>query len=92
MATSVAEQLVEELRDSGVPRIYDLVGDSLNPIVDAVRRTAGIEWVHVHNEEAAAFAAAAEARLTGRLAVCAGSCVTQKLPHRESQGTYCSSP
>jgi pyruvate dehydrogenase (quinone) len=43
LATSVAEQLVEELRDSGVPRIYDLVGDSLNPIVDAVRRTAGIE-------------------------------------------------
>jgi pyruvate dehydrogenase (quinone) len=74
LATSVAEQLVEELRDSGVQRIYGLVGDSLNPIVDAVRRTEGIEWVHVHNEEAAAFAAAAEARLTGRLAVCAGSC------------------
>ena len=74
MATSVAEQLVEDLRDTGVQRIYGLVGDSLNPIVDAVRRTEGIEWVHVHNEEAAAFAAAAEARLTGRLAVCAGSC------------------
>jgi pyruvate dehydrogenase (quinone) len=74
MATSVAEQLVEDLRDSGVERIYGLVGDSLNPIVDAVRRTEGIEWVHVHNEEAGAFAAAAEARLTGRLAVCAGSC------------------
>jgi len=42
MATSVAEQLVEDLRDSRVPRIYDLVGDSLNIIVDAVRRTAGI--------------------------------------------------
>jgi pyruvate dehydrogenase (quinone) len=65
---------VEELRDSGVQRIYGLVGDSLNPIVDAVRRTEGLEWVHVHNEEAGAFAAAAEARLTGRLAVCAGSC------------------
>ena len=74
MATSVAEQLVEDLRDSRVQRIYGLVGDSLNPIVDAVRRTEGIEWVHVHNEEAGAFAAAAEARLTGRLAVCAGSC------------------
>jgi len=49
------------------------VGDSLNPIVDAIRRTQGIEWVHVHNEEAGAFAACAEAQLTGRLAVCAGS-------------------
>jgi pyruvate dehydrogenase (quinone) len=57
-----------------VERIYGLVGDSLNPIVDAVRRTDGIEWIHVRNEEAAAFAAAAEAQLTGRLAVCAGSC------------------
>jgi pyruvate dehydrogenase (quinone) len=73
MATSVAEQLVEELRDSEVQRIYGLVGDSLNPIVDAVRRTEAIGWVHVHNEEAAAFAVA-EVRLTGRLAVCAGSC------------------
>jgi pyruvate dehydrogenase (quinone) len=42
--------------------------------VDAVRRTAGIEWIHVRNEEAGAFAATAEAQLTGRLAVCAGSC------------------
>ena len=74
MAISVAKQLVEELRDSGVQRIYGLVGDSLNPIADAIRRTEGIEWVHVHNEEAAAFAASAEARLTGRLAVCAASC------------------
>lgn len=74
MAISVAEQLVEGLRDCGARRIYGLVGDSLNPIVDAVRRTEGIDWIHVHNEEAAAFAASAEARLTGRLAVCAGSC------------------
>lgn len=74
MAISVAKQLVEELRDSGVQRIYGLVGDSLNPIADAIRRTEGIDWVHVHNEEAAAFAASAEARLTGRLAVCAASC------------------
>lgn len=74
MPISVAKQLVEELYHSGVQRIYGLVGDSLNPIVDAVRRTEGIEWVHVHNEEAAAFAASAEARLTGRLAVCAASC------------------
>ncbi|MEV6899491.1 pyruvate dehydrogenase [Amycolatopsis sp. NPDC051372] len=73
MAT-VAEQLVRTLRDAGVERIYGIVGDSLNPIVDAVRRTDGIEWVHVRHEEAAAFAAAAEAQVTGKLAVCAGSC------------------
>jgi pyruvate dehydrogenase (quinone) len=49
-----------------VSRILGLVGDSLNPFVDAVRRAEGIDWVHVRNEEAAAFAAAAEAQLTGR--------------------------
>jgi pyruvate dehydrogenase (quinone) len=73
MAT-VAEQLVRTLRDAGVERIYGIVGDSLNPIVDAVRRTEGIEWVHVRHEESAAFAAAAEAQVTGKLTVCAGSC------------------
>jgi len=73
MAT-VAEQFIQVLRQAGVERIYGVVGDSLNPIVDAIRRTDGIEWVHVRNEEAGAFAAAAEAQLTGRLAVCAGSC------------------
>ena len=73
MAT-VAEQLVRALREAGVERIYGIVGDSLNPVVDAVRRTDGIEWVHVRHEEAAAFAAAAEAQVTGKLAVCAGSC------------------
>lgn len=73
MAT-VAEQLVRALREAGVERIYGIVGDSLNPIVDAVRRTDGIEWVHVRHEEAAAFAAAAEAQVTGKLTVCAGSC------------------
>ncbi|HVV24282.1 MAG TPA: pyruvate dehydrogenase [Pseudonocardiaceae bacterium] len=71
---SVAQQLVTVLRQAGVERIYGVVGDSLNPVVDAIRRTDGIEWVHVRNEEAAAFAAAAEAQTTGRLAVCAGSC------------------
>ncbi|GGV17266.1 pyruvate dehydrogenase [Actinomadura cremea] len=73
MAT-VAEQFIEVLHRAGVRRIYGVVGDSLNPVVDAVRRTDGIEWVHVRNEEAGAFAAAAEAQTTGRLAVCAGSC------------------
>ncbi|MEU3269797.1 pyruvate dehydrogenase [Saccharomonospora sp. NPDC006951] len=71
---SVADQFVEVLVQAGVSRIYGVVGDSLNPVVDAIRRTPGIDWVHVRNEEAGAFAAAAEAQLTGRLAVCAGSC------------------
>ncbi len=71
---TVAAQLVRMLRDAGVERIYGVVGDSLNPVVDAVRHTEGIEWVHVSNEEGGAFAAAAEAQVTGQLAVCAGSC------------------
>ncbi|MFR9731557.1 pyruvate dehydrogenase [Saccharopolyspora sp. MS10] len=71
---TVADQFIEVLVQAGVQRIYGIVGDSLNPVVDAVRRTEGIEWVHVRHEEAAAFAASAEAQLTGRLAVCAGSC------------------
>ncbi|AXK46846.1 pyruvate dehydrogenase [Brachybacterium saurashtrense] len=72
--STFAQLLVTQLRDLGVERIYGVVGDSLNPVVDAVRTTEGIEWVDVRNEEAGAFAAGAEARLTGRLAVCAGSC------------------
>jgi pyruvate dehydrogenase (quinone) len=72
--SSTAEQIVQVLRQAGVERVYGVVGDSLNPFVDAIRTTEGIAWVHVRNEEAGAFAAAAEAQLTGRLAVCAGSC------------------
>lgn len=72
--STVADQLVRTLRDAGVERVYGIVGDSLNTVVDAIRRTEGIEWVHVRHEEAAAFAAAAEAQVTGKLAVCAGSC------------------
>jgi pyruvate dehydrogenase (quinone) len=71
---TVGEQLVQVLRQAGVTRVYGVVGDSLNPFVDAIRRTPEIKWIHVRNEEAGAFAAAAEAQLTGRLAVCAGSC------------------
>jgi pyruvate dehydrogenase (quinone) len=71
---TLADQLLDVLLQAGVQRIYGVVGDSLNPVVDAIRRTDGIEFVHVRNEEAGAFAAAAEAQLTGRLAVCAGSC------------------
>ncbi|MFE9245850.1 pyruvate dehydrogenase [Nocardiopsis sp. NPDC006938] len=71
---TVAEQLVRTLVAAGVTRIYGVVGDSLNPVVDAVHTTDGIEWVHVRNEETAAFAAAAQAQIDGGLAVCAGSC------------------
>ena len=56
---SVADQLVSQLVAAGVRHIYGIVGDSLNPVVDAVRRTEGIEWVQVRHEEAGAFAAAA---------------------------------
>jgi pyruvate dehydrogenase (quinone) len=71
---TVAEQFIDVLARAGVRRLYGVVGDSLNPVVDAVRRNRAIEWVHVRHEEAAAFAAGAEAQLTGRLAACAGSC------------------
>lgn len=71
---TVADQLVEVLVQAGVKRIYGIMGDSLNALTDAIRRSGELDWVHVHNEEAAAFAASAEAQLTGRLAVCAGSC------------------
>lgn len=74
MSRTVAEELVETLAQAGVQRIYGLVGDSLNPVTDALHRSAKVEWVHVRHEETAAFAAGAEAQLTGKLAVCAGSC------------------
>jgi pyruvate dehydrogenase (quinone) len=74
MSQTVAEQFVETLAVAGVERIYGIVGDSLNAITDAIRRDKRIEWIHVRHEEVAAFAAGAEAHLTGSLAVCAGSC------------------
>src|SRR5258708_699005 len=74
MARTVADQFVETLAAAGVKRIYGIVGDSLNGLTDAIRRHGKIEWIHVRHEEVAAFAAGAEAHLTGRLAVCAGSC------------------
>ena len=73
MAT-VADLLVETLVEAGVKRVYGIVGDSLNGIIDAVRRVKSIEWIHVRHEEVAAFAAGADAHVTGELAVCAGSC------------------
>src|SRR6202022_1189410 len=74
MAKTVADQFAETLEAVGVKRVYGIVGDSLNGLTDAFRRQRKIEWVHVRHEETAAFAAGAEAHLTGELAVCAGSC------------------
>ena len=74
MAKTVADQFVATLAAAGVERIYGIVGDSLNAITDAVRRQKDMAWVHTRHEEVAAFAAGAEAHLTDRLAVCAGSC------------------
>jgi pyruvate dehydrogenase (quinone) len=71
---NVAELLVDTLVTAGVKRIYGLAGDSLNGITDVIRANKRIKWIHVRHEETAAFAAGAEAHLTGSLAVCAGSC------------------
>ncbi|NTZ83614.1 ubiquinone-dependent pyruvate dehydrogenase [Burkholderia metallica] len=71
---TIAEQLAKTLEQAGVARIWGVTGDSLNGLSDALNRTPSIEWMHVRHEEAAAFAAGAEAAITGRLAVCAGSC------------------
>ena len=74
MSKRVAELFVEILAAAGVERIYGVAGDSLNGITDAVRKRNGIEWIGLRHEETAAFAAGAEAALTGKLGVCAGSC------------------
>ena len=74
MSTNAAEYMAQALAQVGVKRIYGVVGDSLNGFTDALRRLKSIEWVHMRHEEGAAFAAGAEAHLTGELAVCAGSC------------------
>ena len=74
MAKRVADLLVDVLADAGVRRIYGVSGDSLNGITDSIRVRRDMQWVHLRHEETAAFAAGAEAHLTGSLAVCAGSC------------------
>jgi pyruvate dehydrogenase (quinone) len=74
MTKRVADLVTDVLHAAGVRRIFGVVGDSLNGITDSLRRRGDIEWVHTRHEEAAAFAAGAEAALTGELAVCAGSC------------------
>jgi pyruvate dehydrogenase (quinone) len=73
MAT-VAEILLETLILSDVSRVYGLPGDSLNGFTNSISEHKGIQWIHVRHEEAAAFAAGADAHLTNRLAVVAGSC------------------
>jgi len=70
----VADLIADVLHSVGVRRIYGVVGDSLNGITDALRKRGDIDWIHRRHEEAPAFAAGAEAHLTGALAVCAGSC------------------
>src|SRR6267143_2972203 len=74
MSKTASEYLVEALEKTGVKRVYGVVGDSLNGFTDALRRRKSIDWIRMRHEEAAAFAAGAEAHLTGSLAVCAGSC------------------
>src|SRR6204780_1081088 len=74
MGNRIADQLIARLAEAGVERIYGVVGDSLNPVTDALRLNNKVKWIHVRNEEAGAFAAGAEAQLTGKLACCAGSC------------------
>jgi glyoxylate carboligase len=73
MAKKVADLLVDALAEAGVKQIYGVSGDSLNGITDSLRENKTIQWIHIRHEETAAFAAGAEAHLTGRLAVCAGS-------------------
>src|SRR5438105_9332167 len=74
MAKNIAQLMVDTLVQAGVERVYGLPGDSLNGFTDSIRKQNKLQWIHVRHEETAAFAAGAEAHLTGRLAVCAGSC------------------
>src|SRR6201994_1340380 len=74
MSRTGADYIAAALLQAGVKRVYGVVGDSLNGFTDALRRLEKIEWIHMRHEEGAAFAAGAEAHLTGELAVCAGSC------------------
>ena len=71
---TTADYLAGSLKQAGVKRVYGVVGDSLNGFTDSLRRLEGIQWIHMRHEEGAAFAAGAEAHVTGELAVCAGSC------------------
>ncbi len=74
MTKTAAHYLAETLQQAGVKRVYGVVGDLLNGFTDALRRLGSIDWIYMRHEEGAAFAAGAEAQVTGKLAVCAGSC------------------
>lgn len=73
MEKNVADQLVETLEKAGVKRLYAITGDSLNEVNEAVRKNGKVKWIHVRHEETGAYAAAAEAQLSGELACCGGS-------------------
>lgn len=73
MSRTVAGMIVDTLHDLGVAHVFGVVGDALNPLTDAIRQTDGIEWVGCRHEEAAAFAAGAQAQLSGTLGVCMGT-------------------
>ena len=70
---TVAEPLVTALADHGVTQVWGVVGDALNPVTDAIHHEDRVEWIGVRHEEAGAFAASAQAQLTGRLGVCMGT-------------------
>src|SRR6202142_359526 len=74
MAKKVSELMVDVLLEAGVKRVYGVPGDSLNGFTDAIRSQEQLQWIHLRHEEVAAFAAGAEAHLTGQLSVFAGSC------------------
>ncbi len=69
----VADQVAEMIADAGVKHVYAITGDSLNDLTDALVRDGRVKFVHMRHEESGAFAASAEAQLTGKLAACAGS-------------------
>ena len=72
--SNIADLVVAAIKQAGVKRVYGIAGDSLNALTESIRKDKDIDWIHVRHEEVAAFAAGAEAHLTGSLAVCAGSC------------------
>src|ERR1700735_2335007 len=74
MKSNIATLIVKTLTAAGVKRIYGVVGDSLNGLTEALRKQKDVEWIPLRHEEVAAFAAGAEAHLSGSLVVCAGSC------------------
>ena len=70
---TVAETIVTAIAELGVRQVWGVVGDALNPVTDAIRREERLEWIGVRHEEVGAFAAGAQAQLTGRLGVCMGT-------------------